>query len=186
MRNHNNGRSITSCPFPKKVGVVGNYRGMKLSTIIAEINNCMILNRIRPAIYPLLCRNQNEFRTGRTTIGQILALRRLIEEIRKKNLPSAFTFIDFSKALNSSNRYLMFKILKAYGVPPNLLATVKALYTNTKPKILSPDGKTDVFEIKMGVSQGDTLAPFLSVIALDHTMRTAIEGKEKEFGLTIT
>ena len=80
----------------------------------------------------------------------------------------------------------MFKILKAYGVPPNLLSTIKALYTNTKAKILSPDGETDVFEIMMGVLQGDTLAPFLFVIALDYAMRKAIEGKEEDFGFTIT
>ena len=80
----------------------------------------------------------------------------------------------------------LFKILKAYGVPPNLLATIKALYTNTKAKILSPDRETDVFEIMMGVLQGDTLAPFLFVIALDYAMRKAVEGKEEEFGFTIT
>ena len=38
----------------------------------------------------------------------------------------------------------------------------------------------------MGVLQGDTLAPFLFVIALDYAMRKAIEGKEEDFGFTIT
>ena len=67
----------------------------------------------------------------------------------------------------------MFKILKAYGVPPNLLNTIIALYTDTKAKVLSPDGETDLFEIAMGVLQGDTLAPFLFVIVLDFAMRKA-------------
>ena len=76
----------------------------------------------------------------------------------------------------------MFKILKAYRVPPNLLKTIKAIYTNTKAKVMSPGGETDVFEIMMGVLQGDTLAPFLFVIVLDYSVRKAINGREQELG----
>ena len=60
------------------------------------------------------------------------------------------------------------------------------MYTNTKAKVLSPDGETDLFDIVMGVLQGDTLAPFLFVIVLDYAMRKATEGNEEAFGFTIT
>ena len=53
-------------------------------------------------------------------------------------------------------------------------------------QVLSPDGKTDLFDILMGVLQGDTLAPFLFVIVLDYAMRKAIDGKEEALGFTIT
>ena len=79
----------------------------------------------------------------------------------------------------------MFKFLKAYDVPPNLLKTIIAMYTNTWVKVVSPDGDTDLFEITMGVLQGDTLAPFLFVIVLDYATRKATEGKEETYGFTM-
>ena len=50
----------------------------------------------------------------------------------------------------------------------------------------SPDGDTELFEIKKGVLQGDTLAPFLFVITLDYVMRQAIDGHEEEFGFEVS
>ena len=43
-----------------------------------------------------------------------------------------------------------------------------------------------LFVIQAGVLQGDTLATFLLVIALDYALRKAITGWEQELGFTIT
>ena len=50
----------------------------------------------------------------------------------------------------------------------------------------TPDGETEEFEIKAGVLQGDTLAPFLFIIVLDYALRRAISGKEDQLGFTLT
>ena len=47
-------------------------------------------------------------------------------------------------------------------------------YTNTTTQVLSPDGDYEFFEIHAGVLQGDTLAPYLFITALDYAMRQAI------------
>jgi len=64
----------------------------------------------------------------------------------------------------------MMQILRAYGIPPNLLQAIERMYTNTKARVISPDGETELFDITAGVLQGDTLAPFLFIIVLDHAM----------------
>lgn len=101
-------------------------------------------------------------------------------------IEAVMTFIDFKKALDSIHRGKMMRILKAYGIPPNLLQAIEMMYTNTKAKVLSPDGETEMFDITTGVLQGDTLAPFLFIIVLDYAMRKAMAGKEEELGFTIT
>ena len=59
----------------------------------------MKLNIIRPHLDCHLRKNQNGFRSGRTTTIQILDLIRLIEGVKDKNLEAILVFIDFKKTL---------------------------------------------------------------------------------------
>ena len=59
------------------------------------------------------------------------------------------------------------------------------LYRNTQVKARSPDGDIDYFDIVAVVLQGDTLAPYLFIICLDHVLRTSID-KMKENAFTLT
>ena len=58
---------------------------ISLICIIAKIYNRLILNRIRSVIDPKLRYNQNGFRPKRTTVAQILALRRIKENTIKRS-----------------------------------------------------------------------------------------------------
>ena len=174
-------------PIPKSgdLSLSGNYRGISLSSVVAKTFNRMILNRIRPELDTLLRDNQNGFRVGRTTVGHILALRRIIEGVKRNNLPAIITFIDFKKAFDTIHRGKMLEILKAYGIPVSIVKAVGKMYENTKARVLSPDGETELFDIVAGVLQGDTLAPYLFVIVLDYALRVAIDGNEEAFGFIL-
>ena len=156
-------------PVPKSgdLSSTNNYRGISLTCIIAKVYNRLILNRIRSVIDTNLRINQNGFRPKRNTVAQILTLRRIIEGVKAYHLPAIITFIDFQKAFDSVHRGMMIRILRAYGVPPKLLSSIEKMYADTKAKVVSPDGETELFDITAGVLQGDTLAPFLSIVVLD-------------------
>ena len=79
----------------------------------------------------------------------------------------------------------MFKILKAYDIPPILLTAIAKLYENTRARIITPDGETEFFQIVAGILQGDTLAPYPFVLVLDYVMRKTLEGKEEELGFKL-
>ena len=68
------------------------------------------------------------------------------------------------------------KILKAYGLPPRLLISIIKLYENTKARVRTPDGDTELFLILAGVLQGDT---FLFVTVVDCSMRQTIANNEE-------
>ena len=51
-------------------------------------------------------------------------------------------------------------------------------------RVLSPDGDTDLFNIYVGLLQGDTLAPYLFIVALGYAMRIAIQ-TPTSYGFTL-
>ena len=79
--------------------------------IAAKIYNKLILNRIVPHVEPRLRNNQNGFRGGRSTLSQILCLRRILEESEASKTDLAFVFVDFAKAFDSVDQDKMFEIL---------------------------------------------------------------------------
>ena len=162
-----------------------NYRSIALSSIAAKLTNKMLLNRMLPFIEKHLRPNQNGFRAGRSTTSHILALRRIIEGVKKHNLKATLIFVDFRKAFDSIHRERMFELLLAYGIPRKIVQAIELMHEGTKAKVISPDGETEFFDILAGVLQGDTLAPFLFAIVLDYAMRRALDGNEEQLGLVI-
>ena len=131
----------------------------------------MSLCRIRSKLDDHLRINQNGFRLGKTTLGYILALRRIIEGVKTNNLPAVITFIDFRKAFGIVHRGKMLKILRAIWHSQPIVSAIATMYENTRAKVITPDGETEPFNISAGVLQGDTLTPYLFVIGLDYALR---------------
>ena len=79
--------NIVRVPKSGDLTKADNYRGISFTSIMAKTYNRMLLNRIRPVLDPLLRPTQNGFRQKRIKVGQILALRRILEGITDNNLP---------------------------------------------------------------------------------------------------
>ena len=53
----------------------------------------------------------------------------------------------------------MLLILKAYGIPEELVTAINIMYADTSEKVITPDGETETFSILDGVLQG--VAPYI-------------------------
>ena len=96
-------------------------------------------------VEPILPQNQNGFRRGRSTLSQILCLRRLIEESNASKLDLVpVLFVDFSKAFDSVDRSKMFEILRLYGIPEEIVAAIKVMYTDSTSTVTT-DGESQPF-----------------------------------------
>ena len=170
---------------PLDLGLPKNYRGIKFTSIAANIYNALIRNRIEPKIDNILWKNQNGFRRNRFMTSQILTIRRILEGVRAKKLQATLLFVDFTKAFDSIHRGKMEQILLTYGLPKETVVAIMILHKNTKVKVRSPVGDTEHFDIVAGVLQGDTLAPYLFISCLEYVLRTSID-KIKENGFELT
>jgi sorting nexin-29 len=169
-------------PLPKKGDLtqMNNYRGISLMSVAAKVYNKVLLYRIRDPIDKILRKNQAGFRQGRGCAEQVHILRRLIEGAVDKNLDIYAVFVDFKKAFDSIKRSAMFSILRHYGIPDKIVRAINTIYNGSKSRVLVDGKLSDQFNIKTGVLQGDTLAPFLFIIVIDYVLKNA----EKEYAET--
>jgi hypothetical protein len=165
-------------PVPKKGDLTApdNYRGIALMCVAAKLYNRIILKRLQDALESVLRINQNGFRVGRSTVQHILVVRRLMEAgMCYQGFKGVVVFVDFTKAFDSIFRPSMWNILRAYGVPEELILAIRNVYDGFKAKVRTSDGMSDAFSVTNGVLQGDTLAPYLFCIVLDWVLRMVVE-----------
>ena len=71
------------------------------------IYNAQLLNHIEPKIVKVIWKNQNGFRRNRSSLSQILAIRRILEGVRAKKPEATPLFINSSNAFDSIYRRMM-------------------------------------------------------------------------------
>lgn len=97
-------------------------------SIIAKLCNKLLHDRIVAGLDHSLRINHNGFRSLRLTAQQILAARRLIEEIIDSRGKFIAIFVNFSKAFHSIKWDWIRAILLHYNVPSLLVEAVMSLY----------------------------------------------------------
>ena len=85
------------------------------------------------------------------TLSQVLAFRRIIEEIRASSRNPTLVFKDFSKAFGSVNRKTMLYILSKYGIPSKIISAMERMCENAETSVDMVDGPADIFSTKTGI-----------------------------------
>jgi hypothetical protein len=152
-----------------------NYRGISLLSVTSKLFSRIILNRIQLLIDQQLLEAQSGFRSNRSTIDQIFTLKITMEKRREFNKPLFMCFIDITKAYDSVNRVLLWRVCRKYGISQKLVDLLKMLYKNSKAKVRIDGELSDSFEIINGVMQGGIPSPILFNILFDFITRKVIE-----------
>jgi hypothetical protein len=149
-----------------------NYRPIVLLPVALKVLNKMILLRVRDGVDDFLLPHQAAYRENRSTLQNILPLHELAERAKKSMSPLYAVFADFSNAFSSVRRDSLYTILRAYGVPEVFVQFVARSYAQIRlhvkfAGVVHPESIVPT----VGVLQGDTLAPYLFLLVMDHVLR---------------
>ena len=155
-------------PFYKNKGDVLeclNYRGIKLLCHTFKVWERILDTRLRQIITPH--ESHLGFMPGKGTTDAIFMLRQTMEKYREGQKSLNIVFIDLEKAYDRVPREEIWRSLRRKGVPEHMVQCIIDMYKNSTTCVQSAAGRTDSFEVKVGLHQGSVLSPFMFVILMD-------------------
>jgi hypothetical protein len=110
------------CPIYKKgeKSECSNYRGISLLNIAYKILATVINNKLKTCA-DLLSQEQNGFRRHRSTMDDIIIMRKILEKCYKYNVEMHVLFIDFKQTFDSANRQKIIQLLQQLRIPNKLV-----------------------------------------------------------------
>ena len=130
-------------------------------SVVGKVLADILPQRLQFVLNDVYPESQHGYRSGRGKIDGIFTVRQLMEKTREQRCNLFIAFIDFTKALDTVNRQLLFSLLGKIGCPPKLISMLKCLYSNVKARLIIDGELSKLFDHNGGVKQGCKLAPSL-------------------------
>ena len=131
--------------------ICDNYRGYRSYLMqLVKYSHVLYLIAFKSLIDCQLLEIQSGFRANRSTIDQIFILKMTMERRREFNKPLFICFIDITKAYDSVDRELLWKVYLNYGISEKLVNLLKMLYKDSMGRVRINGEVSDSFEIKTG------------------------------------
>nr|XP_049577497.1 glycine receptor subunit alpha-3 isoform X2 [Syngnathus scovelli] len=158
--------------------VCSNYRGITLLSLPGKVYSGVLERRVRREVEPRIQEEQCGFRPGRGTVDQLYTLGRILEGAWEFAQPVHMCFVDLEKAFDRVPREVLWRVLREYGVPSQLIRAVRSLYHRCQSLVRISGSKSDSFPVRVGLRQGCPLSPILFIIFMDRISRRSrgVEG----------
>ena len=157
----------------------GNSRGVSLLSTAGKTFAKLLLNRLIAHVSEnILPETQCGFRGNRSTVDMIFAARQLFEKSREQHQNLFVAFIDLSKAFDSVDRTLLWKVLQQCGCTKQFTKLLESLHTGMTARIKVGEDLSEPFVVSRGVKQGCVLAPVLFNIyvqCITHLLSKALD-----------
>ena len=146
-----------------------SFRPISLTSCVSKLFERIILSRLLFFLLPSGIRfhslsRQAGFRSGRSTLDQILYLSQFISDGCNKPRPGSRTIlstIDFSKAFDSVWHPALFHKLISAGLSPCFARWTQSFLSDRRACVVYQNHKSRCFRVRRGVPQGSVVGPVL-------------------------
>ena len=150
----------------KSLDSPASFRPISLTSCVSKLFERIILSRLLIFLESnsILSPRQAGFRSGRSTLDQILYLSQSISHGFNKPRPGSRTIlstIDFSKAFDSVWHPALFHKLFSAGLPPCFARWTQSFLSDRRACVVFQNHKSRSFRVRRGVPQGSVLGPVL-------------------------
>ena len=158
---------ITIHKMGKPLGLsLAFIRPISPTSCVSKLCECIILSRLLFLLESssIFSRCQAGFRSGRSTLDQILYLFQSISDGFNKPRPGSRTIlftIDFSKAFDSVWHSTLFHKLISAGLSSFFARWAQSFLCDGRACVVYQNHKSRSFQVRRGVSQGSVLGPVL-------------------------
>lgn len=146
-----------------------SYCPISLTSTLCKIFEKMVATRLSYHLekYNMLSDVQSGFRSGRSTIDQIMRLQNAINNHNHNKGYTVGVFIDFSNAFDMVWREGLLMKMKRLGLTGNLFSFVKNFLTNRTIQVRVGSEFSSLRLLQNGTAQGSVISPLLFLLMIN-------------------
>jgi hypothetical protein len=151
------------------IGSPGDYRFITIGNVIPKLFECVLAARIThwALEHHIIGTSQIGFLPNHSCEFHIFTLLESVRESWRCKHDAYILFVDLKKAYDAVHPSTLFAILRAMGLPPNLVNLLESRSNHRTTKVAVNGRSGDAIHMAEGVGQGDILSPILFALFIE-------------------